>query len=91
MLQLHCPHCGELRDEEEFAYAGEAYIARPASPDAVDDVAWGDYLFMRTNTRGWLMEQWMHTSGCRKVFAVKRHTASYAIAGTWTLAEGKAA
>ena len=89
MFQLHCPHCGELRDEEEFACAGEAYIARPAAPEAVDDAAWGDYLFMRQNTRGWFWEQWMHASGCRKVFAVKRNTASYAIAGSWTLSEGK--
>ncbi|WP_246312662.1 sarcosine oxidase subunit delta [Pseudaquabacterium terrae] len=89
MFQLHCPHCRELRDEEEFSYAGEAYIARPAAPDTVDDAAWGDYLFMRRNTRGWFWEQWMHSSGCRKVFAVKRHTGSYAIAGSWTLAEGK--
>ena len=37
MLQLHCPHCGELRDEEEFNYAGEAFIVRPANPEQVDD------------------------------------------------------
>ena len=89
MFQLHCPHCGELRDEQEFSYAGEAYIARPAAPDAVDDAAWGDYLFMRKNSRGWFWEQWMHASGCRKVFVVKRNTGSYAIGGCWTLAEGK--
>ncbi|HEX6705937.1 MAG TPA: sarcosine oxidase subunit delta [Albitalea sp.] len=90
MYQLHCPHCDELRDEEEFAYAGEAFIARPAQPEAIDDPAWGDYLFMRRNTRGWFWEQWLHASGCRKVFAVKRNTASYEIAGSWTLARGKA-
>lgn len=89
MLQLHCPHCQELRDEQEFAYAGEAYIARPEKPEEIDDPAWGAYLFMRTNTRGWFWEQWLHAAGCRKVFAVKRHTVSYAVAGCWTLAEGK--
>ena len=89
MYQLHCPYCDDLRDEEEFGYAGEAWIARPAAPEAVDDAAWGDYLFMRSNPKGWFWEQWQHVAGCRKVFAVKRHTASYEVAGSWTLAEGK--
>jgi sarcosine oxidase subunit delta len=89
MLRIHCPHCAEIRDEEEFAYAGEAFIARPAKPEEVDDAAWGDYVFMRRNPKGWLWEQWQHSAGCRKVLIVKRHTASYAIAGSWTLAEAK--
>lgn len=89
MLQLHCPHCGELRDEEEFNYAGEAFIVRPADPESVDDATWGDYLFMRKNTKGWLWEQWQHTAGCRKIFAVRRNTATYQIDGCWTMADGK--
>jgi sarcosine oxidase subunit delta len=90
MFLLHCPYCGEHRDEEEFSNAGEAYIARPAEPEAVDDATWGDYVFMRRNPKGWFWEQWQHTAACRKVFAVKRNTATYEIAGSWTLAEGKA-
>ncbi|NHR07132.1 sarcosine oxidase subunit delta [Chromobacterium haemolyticum] len=90
MLLIHCPHCGEAREEEEFDYAGEAFIVRPAAPEQVDDEAWGDYLFCRKNPRGWHWEQWQHAAGCRKVFAVRRHTVSYEIAGSWTLAEGKA-
>lgn len=89
MFQFRCPHCAELRDEEEFGYAGEAYIERPARPDEVDDSSWGDYLFMRKNPKGWTWEQWQHNAGCRKVFVVKRHTASYEVAGTWTLEEAK--
>ena len=89
MHRLHCPHCDELRDEEEFSYAGEAYIARPGEPDKVDDAAWGDYVFMRRNTKGWFWEQWQHTAACRKVFAVRRNTASYEISGSWTLQDGK--
>ncbi|MCW8181297.1 sarcosine oxidase subunit delta, partial [Verminephrobacter eiseniae] len=54
------------------------------------DALWGDYLFMRQNPKGWLWEQWQHTAACRKVFVVKRHTASYEVAGSWTLAEGQA-
>ena len=89
MFVLTCPHCAEKREEEEFSYAGEAFIARPASPEAIDDAAWGDYLFMRKNTKGWHWEMWTHATGCRKFLIVKRHTANHAIEGAWTLAEGR--
>ncbi len=89
MFRFHCPHCDELRDEEEFSYAGEAFIARPEKPEEVDDAAWGDYLFMRRNPKGWFWEQWQHSAACRKVFAVRRHTATYEIDGCWTLQDAK--
>ncbi len=91
MFLLSCPHCGEKREEEEFAYGGEAFIARPADPETLDDEGWGDYLFKRKNTKGWHWEMWGHQTGCRKFFIVKRNTASHAIAGSWTLAEGRKA
>ncbi len=62
--------------------------ARP-SPETIDDAAWGDYLFMRKNPKGWHWEMWSHSAGCRKIFVVKRHTATHAIEGSWTLAEGR--
>ena len=51
MFVLHCPHCAEKREEEEFGYGGEAFIARPSgytSPNltvksgsvADDDMYW---------------------------------------------------
>jgi sarcosine oxidase subunit delta len=89
MLMFRCPHCQEVREEQEFSYAGEAFIARPAAPDTSTEAEWGDYLFMRKNSLGWHWEQWLHSAGCRKVLAVKRHTVSHDIAGSWTLAEGK--
>lgn len=89
MFLLSCPHCGENREEEEFACGGEAFIARPADPEALDDEAWGDYLFKRKNPKGWHWEMWSHQTGCRKFFIVKRNTATHAIAGSWTLAEGR--
>ena len=55
MFVLFCPHCGEKREEEEFGYGGEAFIARPATPETLDDEAWGDYLFMRKNPKGWTL------------------------------------
>lgn len=89
MFRFHCPHCDEVRDEEEFSYAGEAFIARPAEPEKVDDDTWGDYLFMRRNPKGWFWEQWQHSAACRKVFAVRRHTATYEIDRCLTLEQAK--
>ncbi len=89
MLRIHCPHCQQTRDEEEFSHAGEAFIARPADPDAVDDPAWGDYLFMRHNPKGWHWEQWLHAAGCRKIVVVRRHTVSYEISQCLTLEQAK--
>lgn len=89
MFVLKCPFCQEAREEEEFAYGGEAFIARPDAPDRTDEATWGDYLFARKNPKGWHWEMWSHATGCRKFFVVKRNTATHAIAGSWTLAEGR--
>lgn len=89
MFVIRCPHCQEAREEEEFSYGGEAFIARPSNPEAESDESWGDYLFMRKNPKGWNWEMWGHSAGCRKFFVVKRSTANHAIDGIWTLAEGR--
>jgi sarcosine oxidase, subunit delta len=89
MFLLTCPFCREKREEEEFNFGGEAFIARPADPASMDDAAWGDYLFMRKNTKGANWEMWGHTAGCRKWFVVKRNTATHVIDGAWTLAEAR--
>ena len=91
MFLIHCPHCEEAREELEFACAGEAFIARPAEPDALVDEAWADYLFMRENPKGWHWEMWQHVTGCRKFFVARRNTVTLAFAGTWTLAGARAA
>ena len=39
MLLIHCPHCQEDREEEEFSYGGEAHIVRPLEPEALNDEA----------------------------------------------------
>ena len=36
MLLIHCPYCEQDLPELEFAYAGEAHIARPADPSSAD-------------------------------------------------------
>ena len=38
MLMINCPWCGD-RAEVEFRHAGEAHLARPADPSALDDAA----------------------------------------------------
>ncbi len=62
MLLIPCPWCGP-RDEVEFRYGGEAHIARPAVPDALDDAAWAEYLYMRANPKGVIAERWVGAVG----------------------------
>jgi sarcosine oxidase subunit delta len=73
MFLIQCPFCGS-RDENEFAYGGEAGIVRPPDPYALSDDQWADYLFMRKNPRGVLSEQWCHSAGCRQWFIIRRDT-----------------
>lgn len=73
MIRVPCPHCGD-RDETEFHYGGEAGVAYPADPAALDDEQWASYLFVRSNPRGWLRERWFHGAGCRRWFNLERHT-----------------
>ena len=76
MLQITCPWCGP-RAESEFSCGGEAHIVRPLDTDALTDEQWGNYLFMRKNTKGLHREQWHHAAGCRRWFNAERHTVSY--------------
>jgi sarcosine oxidase subunit delta len=76
MLLIRCPWCGP-RDETEFRYGGEAQVARPADPQALDDAAWAEYVFMRNNPKGWFCERWVHASGCRRWFNIERHTLTH--------------
>ncbi len=84
MLLISCPWCGP-RDEHEFAYGGEAHIARPLDPGALSDEAWADYLFMRANPKGRHRERWVHSHGCRRWFNVLRDTASHEILAVYKM------
>ena len=75
MLLIHCPYCDETLPELEFAYAGEAHVARPASDEASDD-QWRDFLFIRANVRGPHFERWRHVHGCGRYFNAVRDTVS---------------
>ena len=74
MLLIACPYCAEARPELEFAYAGEAHIARPADPAALTDEQWRDHLYVRSNPRGLHAERWRHQHGCGRFFNAVRDT-----------------
>ncbi|GAA4491505.1 sarcosine oxidase subunit delta [Gluconacetobacter tumulicola] len=71
MLLIDCPYCGP-RAEIEFAYGGEAHIARPAAD--VSEAEWAAFLYLRDNTKGVLAERWRHSHGCGRFFNALRDT-----------------
>ena len=86
MLLIPCPWCGP-RDETEFHCGGEAHRTRPPDPGALDDAAWGGYLFLRCNPKGLQRERWVHRHGCRRWFNVVRHTVNHQIIAVYTMGE----
>nr|WP_294531174.1 sarcosine oxidase subunit delta [uncultured Rhodopila sp.] len=82
MLLIPCPWCGP-RPEHEFRYGGAAHRAPPEDASAVDDAAWGDYLYSRDNPKGRHAERWRHLHGCGRFFNCIRDTVSDRIAGTY--------
>jgi sarcosine oxidase subunit delta len=86
MLLIPCPYCG-LRPELEFSYGGEAGIARPADPSALDDAAWADFLYQRKNPRGPHDERWRHTYGCGRFFNARRNTVTDMFVASWKAGE----
>ncbi|MGP9805442.1 sarcosine oxidase subunit delta [Paracoccus sp. NSM] len=91
MLLIHCPYCDETLPELEFAYAGEAHIARPADPSALSDEEWRDFLFIRTNARGPHYERWRHIHGCGRFFNALRDTVSDRFLTTYKAGEERPA
>jgi sarcosine oxidase subunit delta len=87
MLLIHCPYCDEARPELEFAYAGQAHIARPADPSALDDAQWETYLYIRDNRRGVQAERWRHIHGCARFFNALRHTVTDKFLATYKAGE----
>jgi len=83
MLLIRCPYCEMERPEIEFRYGGEAHIARPRAPSALDDAQWAEYLYMRTNPKGLHAERWRHIHGCGRFFNAIRHTVSDRIITTY--------
>lgn len=86
MLRLECPWCGP-REEPEFHYGGQAHVVRPEDPGALDDAAWGAYVFLRDNPKGVFAERWVHASGCRRWFNVLRDTATNEVLAVYRMGE----
>ncbi|WP_029030348.1 sarcosine oxidase subunit delta [Salinarimonas rosea] len=82
MLLITCPHCGP-RPELEFRWGGEAHVARPADPSALDDRAWSEFLFVRNNPKGLFAERWNHAHGCQRWFNALRDTHSDKFVATY--------
>jgi heterotetrameric sarcosine oxidase delta subunit len=75
MLLVRCPWCGG-RDQAEFSYGAEAGVRYPPAPGALSDSDWAEFLFVRANPKGRLVERWVHTHGCRRWFEVSRDTST---------------
>jgi sarcosine oxidase, subunit delta len=86
MLLIDCPYCGK-RPEIEFAYGGEAHIARPADPMALTDEQWAAFLYERTNPKGTHAERWRHVHGCGRFFNAIRDTVSDFFVATYKVGE----
>ncbi|MBR71751.1 MAG: sarcosine oxidase subunit delta [Rhodospirillaceae bacterium] len=86
MLNIPCPWCG-LRSEVEFSSGGESEVIRPLDPLKKSDHEWSDYLFNRTNKKGWHVERWYHIHGCRKWFHIERNTITHEIRSSWPITE----
>lgn len=91
MLLIRCPYCEEDRPGAEFAYAGEAHVARPRDPSALSDEDWRDFLFIRTNPRGLHFERWRHVHGCGRFFNAARDTVSDRFLTTYRAGEPRPA
>ncbi len=86
MLLIACPWCGE-REEHEFSCGGEAHIVRPADSEKLDDAAWADYVFMRTNPKGVQYERWLHAHGCGRWFNAARSTLTHEFLAIYPMGE----
>jgi methylglutamate dehydrogenase subunit B len=82
-MRIPCCYCG-ARGNEEFAYLGDATVARPEADAAVplDDAArrqWADYVYLRDNPAGVHRELWQHVAGCRAWLVVTRNVRTHEI------------
>jgi sarcosine oxidase subunit delta len=88
MLLIPCPVCGP-RPELEFRYGGQAHIARPANPAALDDNAWAEFLYRRDNIKGVHAERWRHIHGCARFFNLLRDTTTDSILTSYKTGEAR--
>jgi heterotetrameric sarcosine oxidase delta subunit len=82
-MRIRCPHCGE-RPSEEFTYLGDAAPKRPPSNDAAAMEQWFDYVYLRDNPKGVMLEYWHHSGGCRSWLVAERNTETHEFHSTVT-------
>jgi heterotetrameric sarcosine oxidase delta subunit len=85
-MRIPCPFCGE-RDSAEFVFRGDASPVRPAAETG--EAAFVEYVYMRRNPAGEILEHWYHAQGCRNWLVVKRNTRTHVISAA-TLAKTSA-
>ena len=90
MQLIACPWCGE-REEIEFHYGGQAHVAYPDDPYALDDEQWAQYVFFRDNPKGPFAERWVHAAGCRRWFNAVRDTVTHEFLAVHGLGAGQPA
>ena len=88
MLLINCPWCGN-RPELEFAYGGQAHLARPPQPVELSDQQWADFLYVRSNPRGLHAERWRHARGCGRFFNALRDTTTDHFSATYKIGESR--
>ena len=77
MLLIPCPYCGTERPETEFRYGGEAHIARPADPAALERRGVGRVPLLPLESEGRASPSaGAHASGCGRFFNALRDTVS---------------
>ncbi len=79
MILVACPWCGD-RNSMEFRAVGESK-KRP-DPATATPAEWRHYLYNKSNPAGWVTETWYHRAGCRRYFAMERHTVTNEIRET---------
>ena len=79
------------RPEIEFRHAGEGHVARAADPSRLDDEAWAEFLYFRSNPKGVHAERWRHVHGCGRFFNALRDTVSDRILATYKTGEPRPA
>jgi sarcosine oxidase subunit delta len=77
------------RPEIEFRHAGEAHVVRAADPSLLDDEAWAEFLYFRSNAKGVHAERWRHVHGCGRFFNALRDTVSDQILVTYKAGEAR--
>ena len=76
MIRIICPYCGE-RDHSEFSYGGDATIKYPSLDSSEKE--WTKAIFFRKNIKGFQLETWHHTNGCRMWLEIERSTVTHEI------------